>query len=153
MTSDSLDYTARLRQLVDERLAILVSLRELADVQMQQASDADALMLMNVLARKQPLMDELSRIQDELAVYALDDPETRTWRTTAARLECRTVAERCEQLLREILQLEQLAIEQLSQRRDAIAVQLQDGRDGRTAHAAYFTNTMPDQSALDLSSS
>ncbi len=150
--STQFEYTDRLRKLIDEKHSVLTSLRELADVQVEQAFNSDMAVLVSVLARKQPLMDELSRIQEELSTYTLDDPDSRVWKSPADRLACRAVAQSCDQLLKNILQLEQQAIDELSDRRDAVAVQLQDGRDGMSARSAYFTNAAIDSSSLDLSS-
>lgn len=150
MTSEAFEYTQQLWLLYSQQLVVLERLFELCELQSRTDLNGDDRVLTGYLARKQPLMDEIACIQQQLMVYADDDPESRVWYSASEREQCRQMADRCQSLLRQILVLEQQAIDCLSQRRDAIACQLQEGRDRLMVRSLYQSDSDPREGALDL---
>ncbi|MFO1065103.1 MAG: hypothetical protein U0892_14655 [Pirellulales bacterium] len=152
MTSSSVQYTDRLSELVTVKSQVLEQLRDLARVQADVTQSCDPTELLSFLARKQPLMDLLAEVQSELAGYAADDPEARVWRTPEARVVCRAQSERCQLLLSEIVLLEKHSLDEMEGRREAIAFQLQNGRDAGAVIAAYHSTDGLQEGSLDLTS-
>lgn len=149
---DSLDYTDKLHALVAAKVDVLQQLCELARQQSTITHVGDATLLLSFLSRKQPLMDQLAEVQADLAVYAADDPQTRVWRSTQLRQSCRAASDRCQQLLAEVVFLEKQSLDEMSSRRDALAAQLQDGRDGSFAASAYNSPYALVEGSLDITS-
>lgn len=147
------EYTDNLFALMNAKVEVLDQLCDLAKQQSTVTQTGDPTLLLTLLARKQPLMDRLASIQDQLQSYALDDPEQRVWRSSSLRQECRGVADRCEHLLGAIVGLEKQSLDDMSLRRDALAAHLQDGRDAVTAVEAYHSAELLSEGSFDLTSS
>ncbi|MEO8271114.1 MAG: hypothetical protein ABI557_15440, partial [Aureliella sp.] len=90
-------------------------------------------------------------IQIKLKPYFNDDPEQRVWKSAQHRQRCRRLADHGQRLLQETMQLEQQALREMTSRRDAVAAQLQDGKDSILAHTAYMADSFLGESALDIS--
>lgn len=144
------EYTDNLFGLMQAKVEVLQQLCELARQQGTLTQSGDATLLLNFLARKQPLMDRLVEIQELLSPYADDDPESRVWRTAQWRQACRESSQLCQQLLGEIVLLEKQSLDEMSLRRDALAAQLEDGRDGSLAAQAYQAAESLEGGSLDL---
>lgn len=145
-------YTDNLFALMESKVEVLEQLCELARQQATITQSGDATILLSFLSRKQPLMDRLMEIQSGLSIYTTDDPATRVWRRTDLRQTCRLTSERCQRLLAEIVLLEKQSLDEMSDRRDALAAQLQDGRDGSLATQAYQASEALDEGSFDLTS-
>ncbi len=145
------EYTDRLAELMLAKVETLEQLCELARQQASITQTGDATILLSFLARKQPLMDRLQDLQDCLAEYQLDDPEARVWRSDSHRSACRAASDRCQNLLSEIVLLEKQSLDEMSERRDAMAAQLQDSRDASHAASVYHSADALAESSLDLS--
>ncbi len=145
------EYTDRLAELVLAKVQTLQQLCELAKQQASITQTSDATILLSFLARKQPLMDCLQDLQEELAEYQDDDPEQRVWRSPEDRKACQVASDRCQQLLSEIVLLEKQSLDEMSQRRDALAAQLQDASDANHAAHVYHSADALVESSLDLS--
>ncbi len=145
------EYTDRLAELM---LAKVQTLEQLCELSRQQAiitQSGDATILLSFLARKQPLMERLQEVQDWLAEYQEDDPESRVWRSSELRSACRSASERCQHLLAEIVLLEKQSLDEMSERRDALAAQLQDTGEARHAAEVYHSADALAESSFDLS--
>lgn len=145
-------YTDKLSALMAAKVEVLEQLCELAKQQATITQSGDATILLSFLSRKQPLMDRLSDIQDDLSVYIADDPTERKWRSSELRVACSGDAQRCQQLLSEIVLLEKQSLDEMSLKRDALAAQLQDGQDGTLAAQAYHSSAVLSEGSLDLTS-
>jgi hypothetical protein len=145
-------YTDNLHRLMAAKVEVLEQLCELAKQQTTITQSGDATILLSFLSRKQPLMDRLGEIQEDLSIYAADDPAQRQWRSPEVRRTCRADSQRCQQLLSEIVLLEKQSLDEMSMRRDALAAQLQDGQDGTQAAKAYHSVDALSEGSLDLTS-
>ncbi len=144
------EYTENLLQCMQDRLGALTALRQLADSQADAATGGDVNVTLGILARKQTLLDQLSVIQQRLQPFFDDDPEARVWTSPERREACRQHAYEGSRLLQEIMQLEKTALDEMAGRREAVAAQLQDGKDSILAHTAYTADSMLCESALDI---
>lgn len=145
--------TQQLSALVERQLNVLSDLRMLA---MQQAEclGADHVeLLLSLIARKQPLIEEFLQIHAALKPFRDDDPEKRIWNNESERVRCREQLESCNRLHQEIVRLESHALGELELNRNAIAAQLQDCRDATVASSAYLTDSILAESTLDLTNS
>ncbi len=145
-TTDSQQLSA----LIDRQWNILSALRVLALQQLECLGADEGEMLLSMIARKQPLIEELLLIQTQLMPFRNQDPEQRAWRDEASRERCKAKQASCEQLHQEIVSLESMALGELEINRNAVAAQLQDCRDATLAASAYTADTVLAESSLDL---
>ena len=147
------DPTARtelLFQLMRERLELLQSLQQVGvSCGANQLEDGGALLA--VLGRKSSIIDRLNENQQLLQTFGGEDPDSRVWSSAERRVECQQLATVTERLLRDIIQSENSLLDNLTCRRDAIAEQLQQGRDSVLAANAYSASSTLDGGLLDIS--
>ncbi len=143
-------YTETLLDCMQQRCELLEALRILAESQALAASQAEVDLTLGLLARKQSLLDELTEVHAKLRPYFDDDPEQRQWKSPAQRQRCRKLADEGQRLLQETMQLESESLSEMTARRDAVAAQLQDGRDSILAQTAYLADSFLGDSALDI---
>lgn len=145
--------TQQLSALIERQLSVLSDLKMLAVQQTECLGTDHVERLLSLIARKQPLIEELLQIHTELKPFQDQDPDERRWSDSTARAHCRELSESCRKLHQEILRLESQALGELELNRNAIAAQLQDCRDATLASSAYLTDTILAESSLDLTNS
>ena len=146
----STEYTERLLHCMESRLALLRSMQALGRAQAEAAVGNDINVTLGVLARKQALLEDLAEINERLVPYFEDDPEERVWSSPDRRDLCREIASECQRLLQIAIQVDRTTVEEISNRRDAIAAQLQDGSDSILAHTAYTAGANLNGGELDI---
>ncbi|WP_417733968.1 hypothetical protein [Rosistilla oblonga] len=125
MTSHSpAEAALRLSQLVDDKFRLLGVLIEKGKQQQQQITAGDATALLQLLAEKQTLIEELQRLQDEIA--ALQSRGDLAWASPEARARCQSVAAQCNALGQLVLELEATCERHATTQRDAMAKQIYD---------------------------
>ncbi len=145
--------TQQLSALMERQLNVLSALKILA-VQQAECLGADHVeLLLSLIARKQPLIEEFLQIHAQLKPFQSDDPDKRVWTDNPSRQRCRELLDGCNKLHQEIMRLESHALGELEQNRNAIAAQLQDCRDATLASTAYLTDSILTESSLDLTNS
>jgi len=145
--------TQQLSALMERQLNVLSALKMLA-VQQAECLGADHVeLLLSLIARKQPLIEEFLQIHAELKPFRDEDPDTRVWSDNKDRARCQELLESCNKLHQEIMRLESHALGELELNRNAIAAQLQDCRDATLASSAYLTDSILAESSLDLTNS
>jgi hypothetical protein len=145
--------TQQLSALMERQLSALSALKMIA---MQQAEclGADQVeLLLSLIARKQPLIEEFLQVQAELKPFHDEDPEQRVWQNPNDRVRCQKLLESCNKLHQEIVRIESQALGELELNRNAIAAQLQDCRDATLASSAYLTDSILAEGSLDLTNS
>lgn len=148
--SDPCAYTQTLVACMEQRLELLEALKALSDVQASVADEADVNTTLGILARKQALLDELNEVQQRLEPYLHDDPEQRVWPSQERRAYCQRIADQGQRWLQATLQIEQITLDKVSSRRDAVAAQLRDGQDSILAQNAYQSDQLFGSSTLDI---
>jgi hypothetical protein len=145
--------TQQLSALMERQLNVLSALRMLA-VQQSECLGVDQVeLLLSLIARKQPLIEEFLQIHAELKPFRDQDPDLRVWAGAVDRTRCRELLESCNKLHQEIVRLESHALGELELNRNAIAAQLQDCRDATLASTAYLTDSILAEGSLDLTNS
>ena len=118
--------------------------------QLQFVEMGDITSLLDVLAVKQGLLNELQRIEIALGPFRGQKPEERRWRTAADRNRVAAELDACERVLAEIVAQEKQSEEALIRRRDATAVQLQEVSLASRARGAYTSEPPRRHRQIDL---
>jgi hypothetical protein len=138
-------------RLVDSRYTLLANLAQLVEKQAELVRTGDIGRLLSLLAVKQRLLGELVQVDRQLDPFRAQDPEQRSWRSPADRQSCRAVVERSDELLRDITRIERQCEEELVQRRDTAALQIQGMHGAARATQAYGAAVEIPGTHLDLS--
>lgn len=130
--------TTRLAELIAKRRRCLEQLVALGQRQADLIALGNMADLMRLLAAKQQLIVALQSLEKELAPYHDDDPDERRWASPEERARCAADADRCRQLIHEVMTLEQSGERQLTVRRDEAAVQLRSVQSAGRIREAYL---------------
>ncbi|MBU6236676.1 MAG: hypothetical protein KGQ51_02535 [Planctomycetes bacterium] len=137
--------TEQLFALMEAKHSVLADLRTLAMTQSEAIDKQDISELLNLLARKQVLMDRLMTLQQRMVTFQGEDPELRIWSSQDRRKACQEIKRTCDQWIQEILVMEQRAAEEMTAQRDAVAGQLLQVSDSMRLSRAYgFEGTASD---------
>ena len=143
--------TDRLAELIQQKHSCLTQLRDVGSRQLETASSGEMEILMQLLATKQRLIDQMLRIEQQLKPFREQDPDQRRWSAPQERKHCAAVATECESLLQTIVQQEKQSEKELVRRRDAAEVRLQGTHIASNVHNAYVSGDAPTRSAVDYS--
>jgi len=144
--------TDQLRGWLDRKQAVLSQLCQLAHRQVDFVQQGDMGHLLGLLTAKQKLLQELQQIERQLDPFRDQDPERRQWRSATDRAHARQIAQQCDSLLAEIMQLEKRCETELVRRRDAAANRLQGSHNAAQATEAYAPGHSRRGGRLDISS-
>lgn len=146
-TTSPIPSTERLFELIETKLHLLEEMQALTIEQSGQVAQHDMGALMAVLSRKQMLMESLQSVQLELISYRDEDPEARVWKSPEKRALCRTMVDRCDRLLSELIVQENRCLDNMNLKRDSVLTQLQQTVAAAQLQAAYgSTATFEDPS-------
>jgi hypothetical protein len=148
----TLTDTDILAGLIGRKRDHLLTLREMGRRQMEFVADGEMARLLDVLAAKQRVLNDLQRVERALDPFRDQDPEARIWPSTKARADCAKMLDECEQLLRETVEQERKSEAALTLRRDEAAVRLHGAHAAGRARGAYVDRSPSSISQLDLSS-
>lgn len=129
--------TERLFELIETKLHLLEEMQALTIEQADQVVQHDMTALMVVLSRKQSLMESLQSVQMELLSYRDEDPDSRVWSSPDKRTRCKTMVQRSEQLLSELIVQENRCLDNMNVKRDSVLTQLQQNVAASQLQAAY----------------
>jgi hypothetical protein len=142
--------TAELAGLIQRKLSLLEQMRVATIDQCQRVASLENDALLGVLARKQNLLAELQEVQIRLEPFRDQDPESRNWLSPDTRAKARAAAERCQQLIQELIQLENRSIGEMTARREGIASHLHELGSAHAARMAYQqSDADPNQDFFD----
>ena len=142
--------TDLLLELAGQRRCCLEQLYALGGRQLELIEISDTSHLLNVLAAKQNVLEELRQIERRLDPFRPQQPEQRHWRAPELRQRCAEIFARSECLFAEILEQERLGEERLRQLRDETAARLQGAQLASQTRGAY-THHLPRRHRLDVS--
>lgn len=142
--------TDLLLELAGRRRDCLEQLHALGGRQLELIEASDTSHLLNVLAAKQNVLEELRHVERRLDPFRPQQPEDRRWRALELRQQCAEIFARSERLFIEILEQERLGEERLRQLRDDTAARLQGAQLASQARGAY-THQLPRRNRLDVS--
>lgn len=127
-----------LAQLIEAKRQLLEQLHQLAVRQSSLVEAEDMTRLLSLLAVKQRLLESLQAVEQQLAPFYEEDPEQRPWPTPERRQEARLAADRCNELLGLIMQVEQGCDSRLRRRRDEAATRLHHFHASQHVTQAYL---------------
>ncbi|WP_153559071.1 hypothetical protein [Roseimaritima sediminicola] len=146
--------TAELVRLVDERWQTLQTLLEMTLQQSELIQQQQVAELLPSLSRKQPLLEQFARLQEQLRPLAQRPADAWHWPDPAQRAACQQKLDESEQMLAEMMRLEQQCETELVASRDQLAQRMQQSDGSQRAASAYRQIQQPvPTSRLDLSSS
>jgi flagellar biosynthesis/type III secretory pathway chaperone len=129
--------TDQLAELIRQKHLVLSQLRDIGRRQADLVSSGEIGALLKLLAGKQQLIAGLQELERDLKPYYAQHPDTRVWRSTADRTRCAQMADECNKLLEEIVELEKRGAEQMDIRRNEVAEQLQQVHAASHVRSAY----------------
>lgn len=132
-----MNSTVQLAELVRRKHQVLMQLREIGRRQIDLANSGDIASLLNLLATKQQLIAGLQTLEHELTPYYAEDPNGRVWNSPQDRADCAQRVIECNALLEEIVRLEKLGAEKITDRRNEVAEQLQQVHSATQVRGAY----------------
>ena len=129
--------TTCLADLIDKRHRCLLQLRDLGHKQAELIATGEMAPLLRLITAKNQLIAALQSIEQGLAPYHEQDPDQRDWPAAEARAQCAQQADACQQLLSEVMELERVNEQNIIERRDQVATQLQAVQASGAARGAY----------------
>jgi hypothetical protein len=132
--------TDKLAELIQRKHHVLVQLRDFGRRQADLVTSGDIPALLALLGTKQQLIAGLQNLEQQLAPYYAEEPDSRVWQSPQARATCAQQAAECNVLLEEIVGLEKLGAEKMTVRRNEVAEQLQQVHAATNVRSAYEAN-------------
>ena len=129
--------TDNLADLIEKRHRCLLQLRDLGHKQAELIASGQMGPLLRLIGAKNQLIAALQSVEQGLAPYHAEDPDQRNWPTKEARDRCAQLADACQRLLSELMELERQNEQNIIQRRDQVASQLQAAQAADAARGAY----------------
>ncbi len=134
--SNTLD-TDVLAGLLTRKRKVLLHLRELTMRQPALIAADDMPTLLRIFTAKQQLLEEVQRLDAQLEPFRRQQPEERQWSSTEVRDQCRAAADDCRRLVEELKTTELRDRRDLSERREATSMQLENAHAAAAARTAY----------------
>ena len=129
--------TEQLAALIAQKHEVLVQLRAVGVRQTDLVSSGEIAALLKLLSAKQVLINRLQELERELKPYYAGDPDGRVWRSAEDRARCAKQASECNTMLEEVVRLEKYGAEQMDQRKNEVAQQLQQVHAAAHVRNAY----------------
>lgn len=127
----------KLAELIAQRHACLSQMHKLGVKQSELVTSGEVGALLRLLSVKNQLIGVLQTIEQQLAPFHTQDPETRNWSSPTARECCGKQVAECQVLLDQIMQMERDNEQKMTERRDFVASQLQAAQSAGAARRAY----------------
>jgi hypothetical protein len=127
----------QLAELIAQRHACLVQMHKLGIKQSELVATGEFGSLLRLLSVKNQLIVALQAVEQQLAPFHAQDPETRIWSSPVARERCASQSAECRSLLAEVMEMERDNEQKMTERRDHVASQLQAAQSASTARRAY----------------
>jgi len=137
VVTEGLNSADRLAELVRSKQSCLAELLGVCRRQVELVAGGDIEGLLELLAWKQRYLQEIQRLEAELAPYRQESPEGRSWRCEDLRRETAGRLQDCRRLLAEILEIERHCEQQMIARREEVGRRLKDVQDAAEARRAY----------------
>lgn len=129
--------TANLADLIRRKHDVLAQLCAIGRRQQEIVERGETTALLELLAGKQKMIALLQQLEQNLAPFQDEEPESRVWASAAARQQCAELASDCNRLLAEVVELERQSAERLTVRRNDVAAQLRQVHTASQARSAY----------------
>jgi len=143
--------TEILAKLIDAKHDCLGQLLDVGERQAQLIEEGRMTALLNLLATKQKLLEQLQKIEAALDPFRQESPEQRRWDCPATRQRCVEQLQQCEQRLAEVIRREKQCEATLNERRQRLGARLDNANHAGTACAAYLSGPSLAPGQLDVS--
>jgi hypothetical protein len=142
----------KLAELIAHRHACLTQMHKLGTKQAELVASGEVGALLRLLSVKNQLIAALQAIEQQLVPFHAQDPEARVWSSPTARECCAKQIAECQSLLEQIMEMERMSEQKMTERRDHVAHQLQAAQSAGTARRAYQAQQLgtPRPFALDF---
>ena len=144
--------TDRLAELIDRKLTCLTELHEIGRQQLELVRGDKMTALLDVLAVKQRLIEQLQNIERDLDPFRSQSPQSRQWPSKMHQQSCSKKIQSCAAMFAQIIEQEKMGETELIRRRDATAVRLDGAHRAGRASGAYAKTTPQHSGQLDLAS-
>jgi flagellar biosynthesis/type III secretory pathway chaperone len=142
--------TDQLGDLIAAKLQVLEILVRLSRQQMGLIDASNMNLLIKLLAAKQTVMQQLQMLERQLAPFRDQDPDRRVWQSAQKRRDCQALAERCNALLTEAMELERQMEAAMLRRQEATAAALTGVQASADARWAYSAAPAPPATSLQV---
>lgn len=142
--------TDLLADLIDRKLQALELLTKIAQQQCALIDGGDMTRLLQLLSAKQTLLNHMQQLDQNLELFRGQDADARVWVTPAKRARCQEQAERCNQLLAGLMELEKRDEAVMIRRRDEVAERLHGVHNAAAARQAYAADRAVVRPGIDL---
>ena len=142
--------TANLVEIIQQKFDCLTRLHQVCKRQDELIQANDMGNLLKLLAAKQSLIELLQHTEKQLEPFRAQNPEHRDWKTPADRKRCADQSASCDQLLKQIVELEKQCEQRLAKIRDEAAEKLCGANSASRARSAYTTTLDNSTGMLDL---
>ncbi len=143
--------TARLATLVSQKRKLVFELHKLV-IKQRQMVDAAEVDFIPLLAIKQKVLEALNAVDRCMDPFRQQDPDRRLWTSPENREACRTQADQCEAVFRDVLEIENYCAQTMRRQQSMIQEQLQGSVTANHATRAYQQEANQPMNRFDLSS-
>jgi hypothetical protein len=143
-----------LAKLIDQRWTVLQHLLDISQRQIAAINGLRMTELMRILSEKQPPLNQLTELADQLRLAAAEDPQDRLWDNSEQRALCRQRQEECERMHLELLAIEAECESSLLNGRERLQEELRRVDAARRTVTSYGMSQSESHAGaqLDLSS-
>ena len=136
---------------MQSRVSILEQLLQVSEKQLHLVQLGDMTLLLQLLARKQKVLEAFEALERQLDPYRNIEPQDRTWTSEQERLDCDAAIQKGRELLAEILKLDQQSETELAQQKDDTLRQMQKMDTTGKAAAVYAKQNVRPVSPKNMS--
>ena len=135
---------SRMTEIMTERASVLEQLLVVSQSQLKLVRGSDISSLLQLLARKQRFLDDLESCERALDPFRGIEPEKRKWDSGQDRDDCSNAMKKCEDLLKQILELDNTSESELGVIKDQTQARIKSLEScGRAANAYAKQDSSP----------
>ena len=143
----------QLESLLQHQVELLSELIQFGGEQQDAIEAGRVSELLSVLARKQPFLEQLGHVRQQLQDWREEIESGHFWSDTQCQIRCQHLRDRAAVAFKTLIESEQACETALTASRDQIQIRLQHVDSGRNAANAYQSQaTAPPTSRVDFSS-
>ena len=151
-----MEQTDQAMRLIERKSVLIDQLYLFAERQLEMINDMDMTSLLSLLSRKQHAIVEIEALDEKLKPFHAEAPENRVWSCWEVKEKCEATIDDCKSKIKQIMELERLAEQNLIEKKNFVQKQLKQVDQGASIHRAYRKTTshavVAAASGFDLSS-
>ena len=142
---------SRMTEIMTERAVVLEQLLVVSHTQLKLVRGNDIASLLQLLARKQQFLDNLESCERALDPFRSIEAEKRKWDTDTDKDNCSVAMQKCNDLLKQILELDKTSETELAVMKDQTQARIQNMESGGRAANAYAKQDSKPYNATKIS--